>query len=128
MSASYDQITGLPTFYRRMVSLQPISTKTSNKNQVWTMCTSEERKGIALRCHDGHISPNTQQGIKQRYYEKTRKHDPCGRIPTEIYTLTPGTDHGMYDEYKQMYGEITRTHFLDYIRELKKQQIIIRSN
>ena len=128
MSASYDQITGLPTFYRQVDCSQPLSPKTPNEVPVWTMCAPEERKNIALRCYEGHLLPNTSTGLGEGYYEKSKKHDPYKQIPAQIYTLTPGTVDTMVDEYNQMYEVITRRHFLNYFRELKKQQIIIRSD
>ena len=128
MSASYDQSTGSPTFYRQVDCSQPLPPKTPNKESVWTMCSREERKNIALRCHGGHLLPNTSEGMERRYYEKSKKHDPYKQIPAQIYTLTPGTVDTMLDEYNQMYEVITRGHFLNYFRELKKQQIIIRSD
>ena len=128
MSASYDQITGLPTFYRQVNCSQLPSSNPPKKEPVWTMCAPEERKNIALRCYEGHLLPNTSTGLGEGYYEKSKKHDPYKQIPTQIYTLTPGTVDTMLDEYNQMYEVITRRNFLNYFRELKKQQIIIRTD
>ena len=81
MSASYDQITGLPTFYRQVDCSQPLSPKTPNEVPVWTMCAPEERKNIALRCYEGHLLPNTSTGLGKVTMKNQKNMTPINKYP-----------------------------------------------
>ena len=89
----------------------------------YIMINPSERLDIIKKINDGKIFSETETGKKENWWED--KHHPNKEIPKNIYLLGKGTIEELHIEYNKNHGYIEWSEFINYTRELIKQQIMI---
>ena len=93
-------------------------------NKIYTMVAPQERVDVINLIDSGELTSECVTGQRQKWW--TKKHHPKADIPVKIYLLGSGTIDELYLSYVDNYGDnLTKKEFVNYIRELIKQQIII---
>lgn len=96
-------------------------------NKTYVMTPPNVRWVILQKCNNKEIVSETQTGKIQDWWFK--KHNPDNDIPRNIYLLGSGTIDELCvrynDTYGHKYGYIAREDFIDYTRELIKQNIML---
>ena len=91
--------------------------------KTYYMINPSERIVIIKKINDGEMVSETDTGKKEHWW--IDKHNPNNEIPKNIYLLGKGTIQELYVEYITNYGNIERSDFINYTRELIKQKIMI---
>jgi hypothetical protein len=86
------------------------------------MVTPEKRNEIISNINNGKFIEYN----KHTSYWWKNKHHPEQPIPTNLYLLGDGTLCELFERYNMKYDPISKTDFYDYVRELVKQEIIMR--
>lgn len=94
-----------------------------NPNQHREMVSPNVRKKVVERINAGELESETITGYCKRWWKT--KHHPDKEVPTNIYLLGNGSPEELYIKYITKYGYIEHRVFLNYTRELIKQQIMI---
>ena len=91
--------------------------------KTYVMIHPSERYAILQRINHKEIVSETVVGKAQEWWLK--KHNPDQDIPKQIYLLGQGTIRELYDTYTNHYGAIEWEEFINYTRELIKQNIMV---
>jgi hypothetical protein len=91
--------------------------------KTYVMIHPSERYAILQRIHRKEIVSETVVGKTQEWWLK--KHNPDQDIPKHIYLLGQGTIRELYDTYTNQYGAMEWEEFINYTRELIKQNIMV---
>jgi hypothetical protein len=94
-----------------------------NPNQPREMVSPSVRNEVIERINAGELESETVTGRKQNWWKN--KHHPQQTIPTKIYLLGNGSPEELYIKYIALYECIDHREFLDYTRELIKQNIMV---
>jgi hypothetical protein len=89
----------------------------------YEMITASERLAVIQKINKGEMVSETATGKKERWW--TEKHHPANDVPANIYLLGKGTVQELHDQYIRNYGGIEWSEFINYTRELIKQQIMV---
>ena len=91
----------------------------------YVMTSPNVRSEIIQKCKNKEIVSETRTGQIQDWWLK--KHNPENEIPKNIYSLGSGTIRELFDRYnnKFKYGQVEWEEFIDYTRELIKQNIML---
>lgn len=88
------------------------------------MISPAERYTIAQKCKQEELVSETIPGKKQKWW--LNKHNPDNEIPKNIYLLCErDTIKELHDKYTTNCGMIGWTEFINYTRELIKQNIMM---
>ena len=88
----------------------------------YEMVNPDERNEVIRKINAFEMVSETSTGKRQRWW--VGKHNPSNEIPKNIYLLGKGTIQELYDKYVRNYGEMERKVFINYTRELIKQNIM----
>ena len=87
------------------------------------MTNPNKKSKIIQQINNRELVSETVVGKKQEWWLK--KHNPDNNIPKNIYSLGDGTIKELYDKYIIRYENIEWTEFINFTRELIKQQIML---
>jgi len=91
--------------------------------KTYLMINPSDRFIISSRINNKELVSECITGKKQQWWFK--KHNPDNEIPKNIYLLGHGTIKELYDKYIIQFGFIEWDDFIDYTRELIKQNIML---
>lgn len=92
-------------------------------NKVYIMTNPDKRFIIIQQINNEELISNTKTGKRQKWW--LIKHNPDNEIPKNIYLLGNGIIYQLHEKYKQHHGYIEWEDFIDYTRELIKQNIML---
>jgi hypothetical protein len=91
--------------------------------KIYVMTNPNKKSKIIQQINNRELVSETVVGKKQEWWLK--KHNPDNNIPKNIYSLGDGTIKELYDKYIIRYENIEWTEFINFTRELIKQQIML---
>jgi hypothetical protein len=94
-----------------------------NFQKTFIMVTPNERFNIIEKINNVELVSETIIGNNQDWWLK--KHNPDSDIPRNIYLLGNGTIEELHKKYIIKYGSIEWDEFINYTRELIKQNIML---
>ena len=92
-------------------------------NKIYIMTRPDERFIIIQQINNQELKSETKTGIRQKWW--LIKHNPDNEIPKNIYLLGDGTIPQLHKKYKECHGYIEWEEFINYTRELIKQNIML---
>ena len=93
-----------------------------NFNKTYVSVTPTERFRVIQQINDKTLVSECFTGKRQKWW--TEKHHPDNEIPTNIYLLGSGTLSQLHNAYLQKHGVIEWSEFINYTRELIKQELL----
>ena len=87
------------------------------------MISPANRYIITQKCKQQELVSETIPGKKQKWW--LNKHNPDNEIPKNIYLLGEGTIEELFNKYRINCRMIERKEFINYTRELIKQNIML---
>jgi len=108
------------TIYQESVQLNMFK---QDFQKTYIMVHPTERYAILQRIIRKEIVSETAAGKAHEWW--LRKHNPDQDIPKQIYLLGQGTIRELFDTYTNQYGAIEWEEFINYTRELIKQNIMV---
>lgn len=91
--------------------------------KTYIMTSLVERTNIIEKINNEELVSETITGKKQEWWLK--KHNPDNNIPKNIYLLGNGTIKELHYKYTIRYERIEWAEFINFTRELIKQQIML---
>ena len=96
---------------------------TQDFQRSYNMTSSVDRKAIIQQINSGEFVSETVTGQKEHWW--LNKHHPDSEIPKNIHLLGSGTIQELHNKYISKHGAIEWEEFINYTRELIKQNIMV---
>lgn len=93
-----------------------------NFRKTYASVTPEERVLVIQQINNNTLTSECFTGRRLKWW--TEKHHPENEIPKNIYLLGRGTLAQLHNAYLQKHGVIEWSEFINYTRELIKQEIL----